>query len=199
MASQSSPKTPKSETMDTPTPRAPSKSNQTRASSNSVRIREPVEIVAFSPSPRIGHGRQSQAGRPMGGWPASPRGRSSPGSVESSVQGPASGALVCSRVRSPTRPTTGVLSPRKVVTKSAIMSSGGAHVAQVAALQMVQQDLSTYSPEYSPASPSPPRHRVSGQRLAGGRCSPLRWIVPARIFRRVWCIAISGHHRSVDR
>jgi hypothetical protein len=30
---------------------------------------------------------------------------------------------------------------------------------------MVQQDLSTYYPEYSPASPSPPRHRVSGAKV----------------------------------
>ena len=67
MASQSSPKTRNSETMDTPTPRAPSKSNQTRASSRSVRIQEPVEIAVFSPSPPAGQGRQPQAGRPMGG------------------------------------------------------------------------------------------------------------------------------------
>ena len=55
------------------------------------------------------------------------------------------------------------------MTKSAIMSSGGAHVAQVAALQMVQQDLSTYSPEYSPASPSPPCHRLSGAKVGRGK------------------------------
>ena len=47
MASQSSPKTPKSEAMDTPTAKAPSKSNQTKALSSSVRILEPVEIAAF--------------------------------------------------------------------------------------------------------------------------------------------------------
>jgi hypothetical protein len=51
------------------------------------------------------------------------------------------------------------------VTKRAGTSLGAAHVAQVAALQMVQQDLSTYSPEYSPASPSLPRHRVSGAKV----------------------------------
>ena len=74
-----------------------------------------------------------------------------------------------SRVRSPVRPTTGVLSPRKVVTKCAGTSSEGARVAQVAALQMVQQDLSTYSPEYSPSSPSPPRHRVSEAKVGRGK------------------------------
>ena len=47
------------------------------------------------------------------------------------------------------------------MTKRAGTSSGGARVAQVAALQMVQQVLSTYSPEYSPASPSPPCHRMT--------------------------------------
>ena len=105
----------------------------------------------------------------MGGQPASPRGRSSPCSVESSVQGPGSRALVRSRTRSPTRATTGVLSPGKVVTKHAGTSSGGAHVTQVAALQMVQQDLSTYSPEYSPASPSPSRHCVSRAKVGRGK------------------------------
>ena len=34
---------------------------------------------------------------------------------------------------------------------------------------MVQQDLSTYSPEYSPASPSPPRHRMSGAKVGRGK------------------------------
>ena len=55
------------------------------------------------------------------------------------------------------------------MTKRAGTSSGGARVAQVAALQMVQQDLSTYSPEYSPASPSPPRHRMSGAKVGRGK------------------------------
>ena len=40
---------------------------------------------------------------------------------------------------------------------------------QVAALQMVQQDLSMYSPEYSPASPSPPHHRMSGAKVGRGK------------------------------
>ena len=34
---------------------------------------------------------------------------------------------------------------------------------------MLQQDLSTYSPEYSPASPTPPRHRVSGAKVGRRR------------------------------
>ena len=34
---------------------------------------------------------------------------------------------------------------------------------------MVQQDLSTYSPEYSPTSLSPPRHRVSGAKVSRGK------------------------------
>ena len=55
------------------------------------------------------------------------------------------------------------------MTKRAGMSSSGAHVAQVAALHMVQQDLSTYSPEYTPASPSPPRHRVTGAKVGKGK------------------------------
>ena len=62
-----------------------------------------------------------------------------------------------------------VLSPRKVVMKCAGTSSGGARVVQVAPLQMVQKDLSTYSPEYSPASPSPPRHRVSEAKVGRGK------------------------------
>ena len=55
------------------------------------------------------------------------------------------------------------------MTKRAGTSSGGARVVQVAALQMVQQDLSTYSPEYSPASPSPPRHRMYGAKVGRGK------------------------------
>jgi len=108
-------------------------------------------------------------GAPAPGRPASPRGRSSPGSVESSVQGPGSGAIVCFHSRSPTRPTTGVLSPRKVVTKHVGPSLGGARVAQVAALQVVQLDSSTYSSEYSPASPSPPRYCVTGAKVGRGK------------------------------
>ena len=34
---------------------------------------------------------------------------------------------------------------------------------------MLQQDLSTYSLEYTPASPSPPRHRVSGAKVGRGK------------------------------
>ena len=54
------------------------------------------------------------------------------------------------------------------MTKRTGTSSSGARVAQVAALQMVQQDLSTYCPEYTPASPSPPRHRVTGAKVGRG-------------------------------
>ena len=45
----------------------------------------------------------------------------------------------------------------------------GALVAQVAALQAVQIDSSTYSPKYSPASPSPPRYRVTGAKVGRGK------------------------------
>ena len=69
-----------------------------------------------------------------------------------------------SRAFSLVRPTTGVLSPRKVVTKRAGTSSTG-RVAQVAALQVVQVDSPTYSPQYSPASPSPSRYRVTGAKV----------------------------------
>ena len=55
------------------------------------------------------------------------------------------------------------------MTKRTGTSSGGARVTQVAALQMVQQDFSTYFSEYSPASPSPPRHRVSGAKVGRGK------------------------------
>ena len=55
------------------------------------------------------------------------------------------------------------------MTKRAGTSSGGARVVQVAALQMVQQDLSTYSAKYTPASRSPPRHRVTGAKVGRGK------------------------------
>ena len=45
----------------------------------------------------------------------------------------------------------------------------GALVAQVAALQAVQIDSSTYSSEYSTASPSPPRYRVTGAKVGRGK------------------------------
>ena len=140
----------------------PSKSNHSHASSSSVRILGSLEIVALSPLPPAGQGCQPQAGRPQGG-------RASPGSVESVAQGPGSGAIVRSRSCSLTRPTIGVLSPRKVVTKHAGTSSMGALVAQVAALQAVQIDSSTYSSEYSTASPSPPRYRVTGAKVGRGK------------------------------
>ena len=69
-----------------------------------------------------------------------------------------------SRALSPVRPTTGVLSPRKVITKRAGTSLVGC-VAQVAALFVVQVDSPTYSPQYSPASPNPPRYRVTGAKV----------------------------------
>ena len=73
-----------------------------------------------------------------------------------------------SRALGPVRPITGVLSPRKVVTKRAGTSSAG-RVAQVAALSVVQVDSPTYSPQYSPASPSPPRYRVTGAKVRSGK------------------------------
>ena len=69
-----------------------------------------------------------------------------------------------SRALSLVRPTTGVLSPRKVVTKRTRTSSAG-RVVQVAALQAVQIDSSTYSP----ASPSPPRYCVTGAKAGRGK------------------------------
>ena len=44
-------------------------------------------------------------------------------------------------------------------------SSSGGHVMQVAALQAVMPK----SPEYSPASPSPPRVRVVGRKVSQGK------------------------------
>ena len=129
---QTSPKTPKSASIEPSTPKAPSKSSHSRESSSSVRILGSLEIAALSPSPPASQGRQPQTGQPRGGRPASPRGWASPGSVESAAQGLGAGDLVHSRTRSPVRPTIGVLSPRKVVTKHVGTSSAG-HVAQVAA------------------------------------------------------------------
>ena len=48
------------------------------------------------------------------------------------------------------------------------MSSTG-RVAQVAAIQVVQIDSSTYTPEYSPASPSTPHYRVTGAKVERGK------------------------------
>ena len=73
-----------------------------------------------------------------------------------------------SRARSPLRPTTGVLSPRKVDTKRAGTSSAG-RVIQVAALSKVQVDSPMYSPQYSPASPSPPLYHVTRAKVEQGK------------------------------
>ena len=79
-----------------------------------------------------------------------------------------------SRALSPVRPTTRVLSPRKVVTKHAGTSSVG-RVTQVTALLVVQVDSPTYSPQYSPASPRPPHYCVTGAKVGRGKVltSPL--------------------------
>ena len=52
------------------------------------------------------------------------------------------------------------------MTKRAGSSSGGARVAHVVALQVVPLDTSMYSLEYSPVSPSPPCHRVTGAKVS---------------------------------
>ena len=85
---------------------------------------------------------------------------------------------MCSRVLSPVRPTTGVLSPCKVVIKHAGTSSMG-RVAQVAALFVVQVDLPTYSTQYSPASPSPPRYHMTGAKVGCGKVLTPHWIAAA--------------------
>ena len=84
------------------------------------------------------------------------------------------------------------------MTKRAGKSLGGARVAQVATLQMVQQDLSTYSPEYSPASPSPPRHRVSRAKVGRGEvltppldCAGID-LPPGSVRRHIWPPPIRG-------
>ena len=76
-------------------------------------------------------------------------------------------------MRTPGRPTIGVLSPRKAIGKRLVPSSSGGHVMQVAALQAVIPK----SPEYSPASPSPPRIRVVGRKVSRGKelHPPLDW------------------------
>ena len=73
-----------------------------------------------------------------------------------------------SRAFSLVRPTTAVLSPRKVVTKRARTSSAGP-VVRVAALSVVEVNSPTYSPQYSPASPSPPCYSVTGAKVRRGK------------------------------
>ena len=55
------------------------------------------------------------------------------------------------------------------MTKHVGSSLGGARVAQVAALQVVQLDSYTYSPEYSLANPSPPHYHVIGAKVGRGK------------------------------
>ena len=62
----------------------------------------------------------------------------------------------------------GFFPPRKAIGKRLMPSSSDGHVMQVAALQAVMHK----SPEYSPASPSPPCTRVLGRKV--GRRKELR-------------------------
>ena len=62
----------------------------------------------------------------------------------------------------------------------------------------MQQDLPTYSPEYSPASPSPPRHRMSGAKVGRGEVltPPLDRnstdLLPGSVRRQIWPPPICG-------
>ena len=164
MASQSSPRTPQSAATDSSTPSAPSKSIQSQSSDYSLRIIEPIPIADTLASPP-GHRANAQAGRPRGGRPASPSRRSSPARASSPSRSPASRGKGRIGARTPGRPTIGVLSPWKAIGKRLVPSSSDSHVMQVAALQAVMPK----SPEYSAASPSPPRTRVVGRKVGRGK------------------------------
>jgi hypothetical protein len=64
-------------------------------------------------------------------------------------------------VRTPTRPTTGFLSPRNAIGKHLMPSSLGGRMARVAALQMVEPK----SLEYTLVGPSSRCYRVCGQKV----------------------------------
>ena len=64
MDAYSSPKTPKSASMEPSNSKSPSKSGHSHATSSSVRILGSQEIAALSPSPPTDQGHQSQDGRP---------------------------------------------------------------------------------------------------------------------------------------
>jgi hypothetical protein len=158
MAAQSTPMTPKLVTMANASPSAPSKSNQSCASSSSVHIIESfamAEAFPLLPSSKRGG---PQAGRPGRCQPASPPRRSPLSHGRSPTRSPGVGANVHTRAKTPTRPTMGVLSPRKMTGKRLVTFSSGGRVAQVPALQVVELKSS----KYTLASPSLPRHRMCG-------------------------------------
>jgi len=164
VALQSSPRTPQSAATDSSTPSAPTKSSQSLTTSSILRMIEPIPMADSLASPP-GQMPLSQAGRPRGGRPASPLRRLPPAHATSPSRSPAAGGNWRFCVRTPGRPTTGALSPRKAIGKRLVPSSSGSHVAQVAALQAVMPK----SPEYSPAGPSPPRTRVVGRKVGRGK------------------------------
>lgn len=167
MATQSSPMTLKSAANPTTSPSGPSKSIQCHASSSSVRIIEPVAIAEGLSSPPTG--LTPQAGRPWRGRPASPSWLSLPhrtGSLSRSIEAVAN---VRTRGRALTHPTTGLLSPWKVISKHLVPSSLGANVVRVTHLRMLEPQSS----EYSPASSSLPRYSMHGQVGVGSLISPL--------------------------
>ena len=157
MASQSSPRTPQYAAADRSTLSAPSKSIQSESSDYSLWIIEPIPMPDTLVSPP-GQRATSQPGQPRGGRPASPLHRSSPARALSPSRSPASRGNGRLGARTPGRPTIRVFSPRKAIGKRLVLSSSGGHVMQVDALQAVMPK----SPEYSPASLSPPRIRVVG-------------------------------------
>ena len=164
MASQSSSRTPQSAATDSSTPFSPSKSIQSQSSDYSLWIIEPIPMADTLASPP-GQQATTRAARPRGGRPASPLRRSSPARAASPSRSPTSRGNGRIGARTSGRPTIGVLSPRKAIGKRLVPSYFGGHVMQVAALQVVMPK----SPEYSPASPSPPRTRVVGREVGHGK------------------------------
>ena len=161
MASQFSPRTPQSTATDSSTPSVPTKSSQSLTTSSILRMIEPILMVNSLSSP-LGQRPLSQTGQPRGGRTTSPSRRSPLARATLPSRSPAVGGNMRFHVRTPGRPTTGVLSPRKAIGKRLVPLSSGGHMAQVAALQTVMPK----SPEYSPASPSLPRTCMVGRRVS---------------------------------
>ena len=100
-----------------------------------------------APADRPGQGRPA----PSGGRSASPLGRLP-------LLTPKAEDDRRPRQKTPRRPTVGLLSPKKAIGKRLVRTPAGTKVVSI----KTAPESPTYSPEYTPASPSPPRRSGPG-------------------------------------
>lgn len=135
-------------------PYSPSKPTPSTTTSSSIQVIEKVAFMEAVAERSGGMQTKSPTGRTRPGWSASPLRRSGVGVASSPVKeekpSPNGKGL--------TRPTVGLLSPRKVISKKGVASPSGNRVLTTAS--------QAKSPSYCPSSPpkSPSYHPTSPRR-----------------------------------